>query len=369
MTTERLAGPSMLALVGDWSGPSLWRCLQPFTALQQRGYPCGWDMKDAVGIGTIAPAFDGYLLPRLSWPPGQRRLAERWFASIRAAGKITVYDADDDLFSPELDRRTVALGWSDGKSLPELAAARHERIWALQQCDGVTVSTPRLATVVRTLTTRPVVVVPNAIDVVWFRRVLRAAPGRVDGATTIGWSGGKRPDDDVRPMAAAWGRVAARVPSVRFVVGGYLPPIIRQNIPIDRLVVIPWLPLHQYPAGLRDIDVGCCAVADTPFNRSKSPIKAYEAAIAGAAVVATPTVYGKLISHGENGYLAETADEWETALMDLVERPSHRAILARRLQRHVERRCSLAENLWRWPAAWSAIAEDAAARRGGLVAV
>jgi hypothetical protein len=40
------------------------------------------------------------------------------------------------------------------------------------------------------------------------------------------------------------------------------------------------------------VDIGCCAVADTPFSRAKTPIKAWEYAAAGAAVVATPALYG-----------------------------------------------------------------------------
>lgn len=368
MRPERLTGPSMLALAGDMSGPTLWRVLWPITALEKRGYPCGWDMKDAHGIGSVAPLFDGYVLPRLSWRPAERGIAERWFGMLRRTGKLAVFDVDDDLFSPEIDRRAMLLGWADGKSADDLEAERQMRIWALRQCDGVTVSTRRLATLVRTLTARPVVVVPNAIDLPWFRRVLRAAPRRTDGVT-IGWAGGKRPDDDVAAMAAAWGRVAARCPEVRFVVGGYVPPVVQAHVPADRLVTIPWLPLERYPQSLVDIDIACCAVADTPFNRCKSQIKAIEAAVAGAAVVVTPTVYGSLIEHGVTGYVAETVDDWESALVDLVERPAVRSIMARRLVRVVERQHTLDVNLWRWPSAWAQIAEDARARRGRLVAV
>jgi glycosyltransferase involved in cell wall biosynthesis len=362
---DRLTGPSMLALVGDMSGPSLWRVLWPITALEKRQYPCGWDMKDAVGLGSIAPLFDGVLVPRLSWPPTERPLAERWFAMLRRAGKLTVYDVDDDLFSPEIDRRSMLLGWADGKTAATLEAERRMRIWALQQCDGVTVSTRRLATLVRTLTDRPVVVVPNAIDLPWFRSCLRAQRRQLDGIT-IGWAGGKRPDEDVAMMAEAWGRVAARLPAVRFVVGGYVPPVIRAHVPADRLVVIPWLPLERYPQGLADVDIACCAVADTPFNRCKSQIKAIEAAVAGAAVVVTPAVYGSLVENGRTGFVAETVDDWESALLELVTRPGLRSMMARRLLRVVERQHTLDVNLWRWPAAWSTIAESA---RGRLVAV
>lgn len=358
---ERLAGPSMLALIGDMSGPSLWRVLQPFTALQKRGYACGWDFKDADGIGALAPVFDGVLIPRMSWQPGQRHLADAWFGMLRRAGKLVVYDADDDLFGPELDRRALALGWADGKSATQLEAERQARIWAMTMCDGVTVSTQRLATVVRGLTPRPVVVLPNAIDISWFRRVLRGAERRIDGIT-IGWAGGKRPDDDLLAVAEAWRRIAARFPDVRFVVAGYLSPALRAAVPADRLHVVPWMPLERYPATLRDIDIACCSVAPTPFNRSKSQIKAYEAAVAGAAVVVSPTVYGSLVEHGVTGYVAETADEWEHALADLVSRPALRSMMARRLLKHVERHCSLHDNLWRWPAAWSQIAEAAHGR-------
>jgi glycosyltransferase involved in cell wall biosynthesis len=358
----------MLGLVGDRSGPSLWRVLQPFTALQAAGYPCGWDRKDAPGIGEIAPAFDGFVLPRMSWPSPQRRIAEAWFGALRAARRFVVYDADDDVFTSQLSFRTIELGWSEGKAFPELEAERFQRIWAMQQCDGVTVSTQRLATVVRSYTDKPVIVVPNAIDVPWFRRVLGATT-RAQHGLTIGWAGGRRPDADLAPMAAAWGRIAARSPDVTFVVQGHVPAVVTEQVPAERLVLLPWMPLERYPAGLVEIDIGCAAVVDDRFNRCKSSIKAMEYAVAGAAVVATPTIYSQILEHGKTGYLAETADEWEHALSELVSRPALRSMVARRLLRHVERRCSLTENLWRWPRAWQAIAEDARSRRGRLVAV
>jgi glycosyltransferase involved in cell wall biosynthesis len=367
--TARLAGPSMLALVGDMSGPSLWRVLQPFTMLEQRGYSAAWDFKDAVGIGSIAPFFDGYLLPRMAWNPGQREIAEAWFGALRRAGKFAVYDADDDLFNPALDKRSIELGFAGRKGLADLAAERFERIWTLQQCDGVTVSTRRLATIVRELTDRPVVVVPNAVDIDWFRRVLRTPAPMTKRAVTIGWVGGSRPDRDLGSMARGWAIIAASYPDVGFVVGGYLPGVIRELVPTERLRVVPWLPLERYPEAYRGIDIACCAVSNEPFNRAKSVIKAYEAAVAGAAVVATPTIYGGLIESGRNGFLAESVDEWVASLELLLDKPPLRRRLARRLLAEVERTATLAANLWRWPAAWSAIQQSAAERRRRVVAV
>lgn len=364
---DRLTGPSVLALLGrEKTGPDLWRVLQPITALEKVGYPCGWDVKDNALIGAIAPAFDGYILPRIAWPPDQRRIAEAWFASVRKAGKFVVYDADDDVFTAAETHRRVELDWMEGKSVEQLDAERFERIWAMQQCDGVTVSTQRLATIVRSFTSKPVIVVPNAIDLAWFREVVRKTTRQIPGLT-IGWAGGRRHDRDVEDMATAWGSIARRYPDVRFMVQGWVPPVILENVGRDRLAILPWMSLESYPAGLAQVDIGCCAVADTPFNRAKSQIKAMEAAAAGSAVVASP-FYAGLVDHGASGFIAESVGEWEDALAVLIEQHATRKMMAKRLLRTVEKRHTLAGNLWRWPAAWSAIQESAKVRGGILLA-
>lgn len=365
MPADRLTGPSILALVGDKTGPTLWRVLQPITALEKAGYPCGWDLTHNPAIGAIAPAFDGYLLPRTSWAPSERHIAEAWFGSLRRAGKLAIYDADDDVFTSAETRRRIELDWTDGKSFEQLEAERRERIWAMSMCDGVTVSTQRLATIVRSYTSKPVVVVPNAIDLPWFRQIVSATKRKIPGLT-IGWAGGRRHDRDVEDMAAAWGRIASKYPAVTFVVQGWQPHVIGDYVPYGRLVMLPWLPLETYPAGLAQIDIACMSVANTPFNRAKSQIKAYEAAAAGSVVVASE-FYSSIVSDGRSGYIAGTVDRWEDALSVLIERPALRSMMAKRLLRTVAKRHALAVNLWRWPAAWSMIAETARVNRGKLI--
>jgi glycosyltransferase involved in cell wall biosynthesis len=294
-------------------------------------------------------------------------MAEGWFASIRRAGKFVALDLDDDIVSENETRRRVDLQWMEGKTVAQLEAERFERIWVAQTVDAITVSTQRLATIVRQYTDRPVHVVGNAIDLQWFRAVLRATPRTVPGLT-VGWAGGKRSDADVREMAMAWQKVAARYPSsvVNFVVAGYLPPIIKELIPEDRLTVLGWRPLETYPASYRQIDIGCCSVAPTMFNAAKTAIKSYEHSAAGAAVVASPLLYSKVIDHGTSGYIAQTVEEWDEALSRLIESPSLRSMMARRLLKVVEKKHSLAGNLWRWPAAWQQIAEEARSQGGVL---
>ena len=245
----------------------------------------------------------------------------------------------------------------EGKTWEYLEAERFERIWAMQQCDGVTVSTQRLATIVRSFTSKPVIVVGNSIDLPWFRRIVSATKRTIPGLT-IGWAGGRRHDRDVEVMATAWGRIARTYPAVTFVVQGHQPEVIKELVPADRLVQLPWMPLETYPSGLAQIDIGCCAVSPTPFNRAKSNIKAMEYAAAGAAVVASPTLYSSIIEHGYSGLIAETVDEWEVGIAGLIESEAHRKIMQRRLMKTIEKRHTLAGNLWRWPAAWQQIADE-----------
>jgi glycosyltransferase involved in cell wall biosynthesis len=360
---ERLTGPSMLALIDEVNGPNLWRVLQPVTALERAGYPAGWDFKSASLLGMVAPHVDGYLLPRISWPATHRSTAEAWFETNRRNGKFCVYDMDDDILTSQETHRRVDLNWTEGKSFEQLEGERFQRIWALQQCDGVTVTTQRLATIARSYTTKPVIVVPNAIDIPWFRGIVQQTKRQIPGLT-IGWAGGRRHDRDVEEMAIAWGRIARRYRDVTFVVQGHQPEVIREHVPDYRLVSLPWMKAETYPSGIAQVDIGCCAVADTPFNRAKSPIKAMEHAVAGAAVVASETLYSGILENGNSGYIAETADEWEEWLTDLIEHPARRSMMARRLLKTVEKRHSLAGNLHRWPMAWSQIAE---ATRGRIL--
>jgi glycosyltransferase involved in cell wall biosynthesis len=352
------AGPRILALVSDRSGPALWRCIWPLKALHALGYPADYIPKDDSRVAGIVENYDAFLLPRMSWQPEHRHIAQAWFDAIHRAGRIVIYETDDDAFTAAETNRRVELDWTDGKSVERLEAERVERVWAMRECDGVTVSTQRLATITRGLTDKPVVVVPNSIDLRWFRAVVRIAVRTVPGLT-VGWAGGRRHDRDVEQMAEAWGRIAYRYPAVTFVVQGHQPDVIAQHVPADRIVRIPWLGLEEYPMGMRQVDIGCCAVADTAFNRAKSNIKAMEFAAAGAAVVASPTLYASLIDHGSSGFLATDAGEWEDALSELIERHALRQMMARRLLKTVEKRHSLAVNLHRWPAAWQTIMESA----------
>ena len=361
-----LSGPSVLALVGDASACSLWRTWMPMAMLRQHKYPAEWVSQNDPLLGllelvktgatsTILDAFTVIVLCRMAWKAGDQENGRKWLDALRERGHTIVYEADDDLFTPWMVQQQKA-GIERDKPEEVIEQERQASVWAMQQCDGVTVSTQYLASVVRRFTDKPVEVVPNAIDVDWFRFTQRQARRSVPGLT-IGWAGGNRPDGDLRMMAEAWGRIARRYPQVTFVVMGHQPWCVWERVPAGRIKAIPWMGPMEYPKGLVDIDIGCCPLEERPFNRAKTGIKAFEYAVSGAAVVASPTVYRHVIRDGETGFIARDVREWEFCLSRLIEDEEHRRELAAALRRDVMSKWSLGKNLWRWPAAWSALVD------------
>ena len=355
----------MLALVGDSEGCTLWRVWQPFTELQRRGYAAWWRSKDDPELGApewpylAATRLEAVILPRLSWRA--QIDAHRFVDSVHNTGLAVIYDLDDDLLSPQIEARLQMTTQRD-RAPRQLEQDRRDRITAIRLCDGVTTSSDYLADLVRQYVDVPVEVVPNAIDVAWFRRVLRGSQRSVP-PLTIGWAGGSRSSDDFLNVVDAWHNIAIRRPEVRFVIQGFLSPELAAAVPADRLTVLPWMSAAEYPSGLKNIDIACCSVAASHFNRCKTPIKLWEFTLAGAVSVVSPTLYGPVASPCEDALVAETAAEWEAALIQLVDD----CVLRRRLWRNQRRRVAaehtLAHHWQRWPIAWQQILEQFHARR------
>jgi hypothetical protein len=153
------------------------------------------------------------------------------------------------------------------------------------------------------------------------------------------------------------------------VVQGYLDPIIRSSVPAERLHVVEWLPVRPrdgkpfYGVGLKNVDVACLSVAPTLFNEAKTPIKWMEYTAAGASCVVSPTLYGPVVRHRSTGLVAETADDWERSILQLVDRPRLRRRLQENAYRALARSHDLADNVWRWPAAWARLHDQVTERR------
>ena len=350
--------PRALGILGDETGCSMWRVWWPFAELRQRGFIADSVHKDkSMDVLPLVAAgrYDCVITPRIVWP--QEGIGTRWINTIHKAGLAWIYEVDDDVFSPRIVDRQAGLFESEAKKgKKQLEWERVERINMLQNCDGVTVTTQRLKSIIQTYNPDvPVYVVPNAIDVKWFRLVMRGI-GRVpqlEGKLVIGWAGGTREPSDLKPLVEARPIVAERYPHVMFALQGHLDEALVNCLPKERRVTLPWLPLDEYPRALINFDIGCCPVAPVSFNFAKSCIKWYEMTLAGAACVVSPTLYGREVVDGHDALLAETAEQWVEKLSILVENAELRSTLNRNARRAVVEHHSLENNWSKWPQAWA----------------
>lgn len=348
-----MTSPRVLFMTGGNDGSSMWRVWQPAAELERQGYCVHWCPKDEDTERLIAAVmryrYDAIVLSRTTWPKWALHLAYEFITKMHNLGMAVWFECDDDLFL-HIDDHMV--------DDPEKLRQAREAIHTVMLCDGIIVSTPRLKTVTQHATKNqiPVAVCPNLLDYDWWQLIQKQAR-RVVPPVTIGWAGARRLDADLAPMAEGWRRVAEKHPGVRFVVQGHCPSVLAESVPADRLRALPWIELGKYPAGLVNIDIGCCSVADTPFNHCKSLIKAMEYGASGAAVVATSALYGAIIRHDDTGLIANTADEWATGLSRLVADRQYAGVLARRLKRVVLEQHNLQVSAHRWMDAFAWLLE------------
>jgi len=218
-----------------------------------------------------------------------------------------VYETDDDLLA------------ADPSALPHLCEERvRDSIrYMLDRSEMVTVSTPYLAEQVSQFSPR-VRVLPNMIngDLLDLNR-RRGREGRV----TVGWAGGQSHLPDWA-HAAEWVRpVLQRHPDadMHFVGADYSP-----------LLHVPTLwtgwteDIWAYYRAI-DFDIGLAPLADIPFNRSKSHLKALEYAALGIPVIATDMEpYRDFVLDGVTGYLVSTPEQWDKRLTELICDPQAR---------------------------------------------
>ncbi|WP_413451017.1 glycosyltransferase [Georgenia phoenicis] len=186
---------------------------------------------------------------------------------------------------------------------------------------------------------------------------------RTDGPPRIGYfSGTTTHDADWALVEPAVLDVMRARPDVELWLGGPLEPTPALAAVGDRVRRLPFVPWHELPGLLRDVDVCLAPLTDSRFNEAKSAIKWLEAAVVETPVVASPTEpFREAVRDGRTGYLAVSREEWVGALTALLDD----AVLRRRVGTQARR-----EALLRWSphlqgraylAALEAAAEEVAA--------
>ncbi len=178
-------------------------------------------------------------------------------------------------------------------------------------------------------TGKPSHVVENALDAETLdfakdaRRAVAARPevAAENGRIVIVYgSGTKTHDADFAVAAPAILRLLDERPRVVLRIVGELTLAAAFATFAEQIERVAMTDFKSYLAVLAASDIAIAPLEDTIFNNAKSNIKLIEAAIVGLPSVCSPRrEFCACVEHGVDGFLAETADEWFTALRVLTD--------------------------------------------------
>lgn len=283
--------------------------------------------------------------------------ADAVLAHCRATGARLLYDLDDDLLHIPPDHPEAGELQPRAKLIQRLIRA----------ADAVWVSTPGLARRLDAL--RPdAVVVPNGLD----ERLWGAYPpgrGTAHGPVRLLCMGTMTHQADFALIQPALDRLKqdfggrVEIDMLGFTDAPDLPDWLnRLSMPVTAQGSYPgfvnWI--AQQPGW----DIGLAPLADTPFNRSKSSIKALDYAALGLAVVASELdVYRASVAARGGGELAANRPEdWYAALSRLLRDAELRHQLGRTALELFRAEGTLASQAEQRRTAWRAVAQAPAAR-------
>jgi glycosyltransferase involved in cell wall biosynthesis len=138
----------------------------------------------------------------------------------------------------------------------------------------------------------------------------------------IGWSGSFSTVPYLDSLRGALGRLAQQEQFKLRVIGTS-----EYSIEGVNAEALPWRSATEV-SDLRPLDIGIMPLPDDEWARGKCGLKALQYMALGIPTVCSPVgVNSKIISHGENGFLATSEDEWITVLTQLL----HSASLRRKV--------------------------------------
>lgn len=265
--------------------------------------------------------------------------------AARRKGLPTVYDADDYIFDPWILPYVEAFH----TTMNQAGALRFmDEVGAcLDLCDYFTGSTGYLAERAAALGKDGFVIRNglNAAQLSLSRLAVEQRTLRRRGPVTrIGYFSGTRSHQaDFRVVYPALMRLLRERNDVRLAIAGHLDVAAFPGLApfLDQIEILPSCHWSELPSVIASVDINVIPLELTPFNEGKSNLKYYEAGLVEVPSIASPTrILCDSISHGHNGLLARTTEEWYDGLMRLTARPDWRRQLGQNAFEHAMRNYS-----------------------------
>ena len=250
-------------------------------------------------------------------------LGNEWAEHLAHLKAPVVFDFDDAIWLHAVSAANARFAWlKNVDKIPRVVRLAHT----------VLAGNEYLATWARRYSNH-VHVVPTCVD------TERFAPMPHDsGVVTLGWSGSPSTLAHLKPLLPVLERVKQKYGDrIALRVMGdpafeYAPLKLRGEA---------WSPDAELSM-LRTMDIGLMPLPDDEWTRGKCGLKGLVSMSMGAATVMSPVgVNSEIVTHGENGLLARTDDEWFEQLSSLIDDAALRARLGKAGRETVEQRYSV----------------------------
>ncbi len=325
----------VLFLVGIDGAPARYRAHLPAEALGLHGVPADVRHYRDPDVEQLAAGCDVIVVYRV---PATIQVLDL-IGRARRAGAVVLFDVDDLIFDPDIVDEIPAMRLlSPDDAALWLEGVRRYRT-TLEACDAYIGSTPQLVEHARSVVGIDAHLFENGVGTaigaasdISLRRPRRPGPPRVGY-----FSGTTTHDDDWRHVEEA---VVATLehhhPDAELWLGGHLQPtpatLSRLGARVRRLPFLPW---HELPDVLRDLDVNLAPLEPgSRFNDAKSAIKWLEAALVGVPTIASPSApFVDVSEGGAAGWLADDPSEWAKVLDRALSQPDLRTVVGARARR------------------------------------
>lgn len=325
---------------GQFSGGSFLRVIGPSKQISSSDKSIRFDVRE----NDDGEAYDLAVIERFWMDSPDLKATYALVAGLKRRNIPIVHTIDDNLY--ELFQETAI----EPNTLERLLVTS----FLTRSADGVIVSTPALAELVRQI--NPVVhIFPNYIA----RRFVSDLKSRTEPAVRVGYMGTFTHLEDLRAILNPLKAALHDEPALRFEIIGVGEAATIRTLLSPHPVKLLSVPDHTYEAFFdwfsRDVrwDIGLAPLTETAINRSKSDIKALDYAAAGtAAIVSDVPAYSYQKRHGTARVVANDPDSWYTALRELARDSSGRHTLAAQARQDIVSNRLLEGNAGAW---WQAV--------------
>jgi len=229
---------------------------------------------------------------------------------------------------------------------------------AIMEADLVTVATPLLKEIFSELN-KNIVVIPNYFDDNLWSLTPPVIKTDDSHPLIIGYMGGESHIPDIQFITPVLKYLINRFPNeIEVHIWGVSP-----TKELDNYSQVKWIPAITYEYNefaayfqTQLADIFIAPLVDNSFNRAKSPLKFFEYSSLGVpGVFSNLNAYEGTVTHGFDGLLASTQEEWINNLVQLIQNKEMRFQIATNAQRTINSNWRLSENAYRWQEAYELI--------------